>query len=147
MTLSATPATILLIEDDIPFAATLQHWIARLWPNSQIRLCATLASTAQYLAKATPDFVVADLRLPDSTNPQATCASLVEMLPPLTPVMVVSGYCPKVEQITYLAMGVNACLSKSADIQFFPALLDLASTAWAQQRGIERRLSLSKQES
>ncbi len=141
MTLYVTPPRVLLIEDDLFFSEAMQRWLQRSWPETQFCACETLESTAKAIDSFRPDLVFADLRLPDSPEPRATCASLLELLSPWTPLILVSAHITMRDTIEYLAAGADACLMKRPEAGFFPRLVEAAITVWAQARGREQRIT------
>lgn len=110
-----SPRTILLIEDH---TACLEAWevmLEDLWPEVRCLGAPTLADGIHAIETLTQiDMVCADLHLPDST-PKETLATLVHVLPPDIPLVLISGSVLPLEGYDMLRLGADTFCPKGMD--------------------------------
>ena len=113
------PKLLLVIEDDPDCRAVLALLLAELWPACALCFAACLTEAERVLDGCLPDLVLADLKLTDSL-PETAINVLLDRLPPLLPLVVVSGYMTPLEGQEMLRLGADAFIVKGTskgDIQ------------------------------
>ena len=85
------PLSVLHIEDDFADAMLLQHALCDAGGyDMDLQVVRTLHDARQKLSRQSYDLIIADLRLPDSTQPNET-VGLLERQAGGTPILVLSG--------------------------------------------------------
>jgi DNA-binding NtrC family response regulator len=87
----ANPHAVLHVEDDFADAMLLQHALCDAGAlDLELEVVRTLHDARFKLAKKNYDLIIADLRLPDSTDPNATVA-LIQKHAAGAPILVLTG--------------------------------------------------------
>ena len=85
------PLSVLHVEDDFADAMLLQHALCDAGGyDMDLQVVRTLRDARQKLSRQSYDLIIADLRLPDSTQPGET-VGLLESQANGTPILVLSG--------------------------------------------------------
>lgn len=85
------PLSVLHIEDDFADAMLLQHALCDAGGyDMDLQVVRTLHDARQKLSRQSYDLIIADLRLPDSTQPRET-VGLLESQAKGTPILVLTG--------------------------------------------------------
>lgn len=145
------PSRVLVVEDDISMANLLAQLVETLWPGPEVTtvtVVQSLEAAVAYLTDAypdrSPDLVVADLQLPDSTG-VATVDTLMTHLTLYIPVVVISGTVTPLEGLLTLRHGATSFVSK--DEHCTPSyLFQVLSNAWARAQGVAFRRTRAKPE-
>lgn len=134
------PRFVMIVEDDDDIAQIIRVWLAALWPSDKTTylIVHDMKTALCVIGQRSPDIVLADLRLPDSTG-IASVQTLVDELPIETPVVAMSGYLSILEGQQSLWLGANNFLSKLDQFDG-PAVRNMMARAWARTQGYMRRV-------
>ena len=153
------PRTILLIEDNQPFADAVKDLLQQLWIDITVYHVSCLRHAVMFLQKHHPSMVITDLYIPldpvtdihpemvpcDLTDftgdPRVTMHTVLDHVPWDTTVVAMSGYMTPLEGQEMLRLGSDGFLAKGSTA---PLIQRELLEAWFRAEGRQARLRVQE---
>jgi len=134
--MDALPTLILLVEDEHTLASTLAQLLRQQFHGCTVMQAHTLHEAEAALDAITPDIILLDLRLPDSSESRTLGKLLEHPHSGRVPIIVLSGYYSRLEGLAAVAQGAEDYVLKGDG--FHEGLLDAVAKACVRQRNVGR---------